>query len=216
VHDALLAEDPSLLLSAGSCALAAMENQCLSDALDDALHELAASRASRLAAERDARRKIERDLHDGAQQRLVALRVKLGLAATTLSASDPAGAARLLAFEKDVDATIDELRSLAQGIYPSLLARRGLGEALRVASLTAAVPTTVHVDPVHRYSTEIETTVYFSCSEALQNAAKHADGATGVTISRCATTEPDSTQRRCRRATASGTSGIASPPWAAP
>jgi signal transduction histidine kinase len=182
VHDALLAEDPSLLLSAGSYALAAMENQCLTDELDDALHQLAASRASRLTAEHDTRQKIERDLHDGAQQRLVALRVKLGLAASTLLDHDPAGAATLLALGKDVDATIDEVRSLGQGIYPPLLARTGLGEALRGAARSAALPTTVHADRIGRYSADIETTVYFSCSEALQNAAKHA-AATSVTIS---------------------------------
>jgi signal transduction histidine kinase len=183
VHQAGLSEDPSLLVSAGSYALAALENQCLTDELRDSLHALAASRASRLTAEDDTRQKIERDLHDGAQQRLVALRVKLGLAATTLSDHDPAGAATLLALEKDVDATIDELRSLAQGIYPPLLARTGLGDALRVAGRSAALPTTVRADRVGRYSPEIETTVCFSCSEALQNAAKHAGGATSVTIS---------------------------------
>jgi signal transduction histidine kinase len=183
VHDPVLAEDPALLLSAGSYALATMENQCLTDELDEALHDLAASRASQLTAEQDTRQKIERDLHDGAQQRLVALRMKVGLAATTLAGGDPVGAETLHSLEEEIDATIDEIRSLATGIYPPLLARAGLGEALRAASRAAALPTTVRVERVGRYPTEIETTVYFSCSEALQNAAKHATGATAVAIS---------------------------------
>jgi signal transduction histidine kinase len=183
VHDPVLADDPSLLLSAGSYALATMENQCLTDELDEALHHLAASRASRITAEQDTRQKIERDLHDGAQQRLVALRMKLGLAATTLAGRDPVGAETLHALEHEVDATIDEIRGLASGIYPPLLGRAGLREALGAASRAAALPTTVHVERISRYASEIETTVYFSCSEALQNAAKHATGATAVTIS---------------------------------
>jgi signal transduction histidine kinase len=183
VHDLVLADDPSLLLSAGSYALAAMENLCLTDELDGARHDLAASRVSRLTAEQDTRQKIERDLHDGAQQRLVALRMKLGLAATTLAGRDPVGAETLHSLEHEVDATIDEIRSLASGIYPPLLARSGLVEALRGAGLAAALPTTVRATRIGRYSPDIETTVYFSCSEALQNAAKHAESATGVTIS---------------------------------
>ena len=145
--------------------------------------DLAASRASRLTAEQDTRQKIERDLHDGAQQRLVALRMKVGLAATTLEGRDPAGAETLHELEHEIDATIDEIRSLASGIYPPLLARAGLGDALRAAALAAALPTTVSANRIGRYSTEVETTVYFSCSEALQNAAKHAGSATLVTIS---------------------------------
>jgi signal transduction histidine kinase len=182
LHDITLAEDPALLVSVGSYALTAMENQCLTDELDGALHDLAASRASRFTVEQDTRQKIERDLHDGAQQRLVALRMKLGLAATALASQDPAGAKALHALEQDIDATIDEIRSLASGIYPPLLARAGLRDALRAARLTAAVPTTVRADGIGRYPAEIETTVYFCCSEGLQNAAKHA-AATRVTIS---------------------------------
>ncbi len=109
--------------------------------------------------------------------------MKVGLAATTLEGRDPAGAETLHELEHEIDATIDEIRSLASGIYPPLLARAGLGDALRAAALAAALPTTVSADRLGRYSTEVETTVYFSCSEALQNAAKHAASATLVTIS---------------------------------
>jgi signal transduction histidine kinase len=184
LYDDRASEDGALGLGAGSYAPAALENHHLTDELRRALDELAETRASRLTAERDTRQKIERDLHDGAQQRLVALRLKLGLAAATLEGRDPAGADALHALEADVDATIDEVRSLARGIYPPLLSRTGLREALRAAGRAAALPTMVSVpDDLGRYPAEIEATVYFSCLEAVQNAAKHAGGATGVTIS---------------------------------
>ena len=181
VHDASLAD--SLVHTTGSYVLARLEMSRLTDELRDSLRDLAESRASRLTAEQDARQKIERDLHDGAQQRLVALRVKLGLAASVLAERDLAGAEMLRALEADVDATIDEVRALARGIYPPLLARTGLRDALRSASRGAGLPTTVHANGLGRYGADIETTVYFACSEALQNAVKHARTATGVTIS---------------------------------
>jgi signal transduction histidine kinase len=183
VHDSALAADAPLVRSAGSYALAALENHSLTDELRRSLQDLAESRAGRVAAEQGTRRKIERDLHDGAQQRLVALRVKLELAATALEGRDPAHAGVIRALGEEVDATIDEVRSFARGIYPSLLAQTGLRQALCGASRDAALPTTVHAQRLARYPAEIEATVYFSCSEAMQNAGKHAHGATGVTIS---------------------------------
>jgi signal transduction histidine kinase len=183
MHDAGLADYRELVHTTGSYALARLEMSRLTDDLRDSLRDLAESRASRLTAEQDTRQKIERDLHDGAQQRLVALRVKLGLAASTLADRDPAGAELLHALEADVDAAIDEVRALARGIYPPLLARTGLRDALRSASRGAGLPTIVRADGLGRYGAEIETTVYFACSEALQNAVKHGHAATGVTIS---------------------------------
>lgn len=183
VRHVFLAEDRPLVISAGSYALATLENQRLTDELRRSAHDLAEAWASRLSAEQDTRQKIERDLHDGAQQRLLALRVKLGLVASNLEDRDVTGAAKLRALEDDVDATIDEFRSLARGIYPPQLARTGLRDALRGVSRSAALPTTVCADGIGRYPATIETTVYFSCSEALQNAAKHAGPDTRVTIS---------------------------------
>jgi signal transduction histidine kinase len=182
LHDPSLLEDRTLVLNAGSYALAALENLSLTDELHHSLEDLAETRAGRVTAEHDARQKIERDLHDGTQQRLVALRVKLGLAASTLERRDPAGAETLHGLESDVEATIDEVRLLAHGIYPPLLARTGLRDALRAAARVATLPTVVRAENLSRYSPEIETTVYFSCSEALQNAAKHAPKSTLVTI----------------------------------
>jgi signal transduction histidine kinase len=182
VHDAALSEDGRLVRTAASYALTALENDQLTDELSSSLHELAQSRASVAAADR-ARRKIERDLHDGAQQRLIALKVKIALAAERLEDQDPAGAEVIRALEGDIDATIDEVRAFGHGVYPALLAETGLSDALRAAARTAGVPTTVSAGELRRYPPGVEMAVYFACSEALQNAAKHAHGATGVTIS---------------------------------
>jgi signal transduction histidine kinase len=143
--------------------------------------ELRASRSRIVAATDAERRRIERDLHDGAQQHLVALAVKLRLA-QQLSESDPEQAKRML---KDLGGTlqdaIQELRDFAHGIYPPLLMDRGLGEALAAAAARAALPTRVEADGVGRYPQEVEAAIYFCCLEALQNAGKHAgEGRTGT------------------------------------
>jgi signal transduction histidine kinase len=182
VHDPALAEDPELMETAASYALAALENESLSDRLRTSLKQLAEARAFGVNAERRERRKIERDIHDGAQQRLVSLRIKLGLAADQIGSHDAAGGAVLRALGDEVDATIDEVRSFAQGIYPALLAETGLGGALRMLAGTTALPTSVEAKALGRYSRSVETTIYFSVSEALQNVVKHAHGATRVTV----------------------------------
>ena len=105
------------------------------------------------------RRRLERDLHDGAQQHLVALAVNLRLA-TDIIADDPAGGMEMLAqMAEDVQGAIREVRELAHGIYPPLLAGGGLAEALRAAANRAAIPVTVTADGVGRYSQDIETAV---------------------------------------------------------
>lgn len=144
--------------------------------LDDlrvANEDLSASRARIVAAADHSRRQIERDLHDGAQQHLVALAVKLGLARQLLDA-DPATVATLLEeLRGDAQATLTSLRELAHGIYPPLLMDRGLSEALRAAANRAVLPTDVLAD-VGRYDSDVEAAVYFCCLEAMQNAGKHA------------------------------------------
>ena len=146
----------------------------LQASLDDlrvANDQLSASRARIVAAADQSRRKIERDLHDGAQQHLVALAVKLGLARQLVEA-DPAAVATLLEeLRGDAQATLTELRELAHGIYPPLLMDRGLPEALRAAANRAVLPTEVVAD-VGRYDSEVEAAVYFCCLEAMQNAGK--------------------------------------------
>jgi signal transduction histidine kinase len=149
------------------------------DALRHQAEELRESRA-RIVASGDAeRRRVERNLHDGAQQHLVALAINLRLT-KDIAAEDPEAVGEMLGqLAEDVQATIKELRELAHGIYPPLLADNGLGDALRAAA--GRSPLTVYVtvaDEVGRYPAEVEAAVYFSCTEALQNAAKHAEGAT--------------------------------------
>jgi signal transduction histidine kinase len=156
----------------------------LQASLDDlrvANDQLSASRARIVAAADQSRRKIERDLHDGAQQHLVALAVKLGLARQMLEA-DPAAVATLLEeLRGDAQATLTELRELAHGIYPPLLMDRGLPEALRAAANRAVLPTEVLAD-VGRYDSEVEAAVYFCCLEAMQNAGKYAGEGSRLTV----------------------------------
>ena len=139
--------------------------------------ELRASRV-RLVATADAeRRRIERDLHDGAQQHLVALAVHLRLAEDAI-ADDPSNARTHLAeLHDELRSAIAELRTLAHGIYPPLLADAGLVEALRVAADRSPSHVALTTGRVGRYAAEVEAAAYFCCLEALQNAAKHAGGA---------------------------------------
>ncbi|HEY2522063.1 MAG TPA: GAF domain-containing sensor histidine kinase [Streptosporangiaceae bacterium] len=149
------------------------------DELRKQAEELRASRA-RIVASGDAeRRRVERNLHDGAQQHLVALAINLRLA-KDIVADDPDGTAQILdQLATDVQDTIKELRELAHGIYPPLLADQGLGEALRAAAGRSPLAVAVSVaDDVGRYPAELEAAIYFCCLEALQNAGKHAPGAT--------------------------------------
>jgi signal transduction histidine kinase len=136
------------------------------------VEELRASRA-RVAGAADAlRRGIERDLHDGAQQRLVALAVNVQLA-LQLADSDPAALKTLLEeIGRDVHEALGDVRQLAWRIYPSLLLDRGLVEALRAAASDAVISTRVEATAVGRYSPEVEAAVYFCCLEALQNAGE--------------------------------------------
>jgi signal transduction histidine kinase len=179
--DAFSEEDDRVLTELARQAGLAFHNVQLDAALQTTLDELRKqadelreSRA-RIVATGDAeRRRVERDLHDGAQQHLVALAVNLRLA-QDIVADDPAAGAEMLAqMGEDVQVTIRELRELAHGIYPPLLADAGLPEALRAAAARSTIPVSVSADGIGRYSQVVETAVYFCCLEALQNAAKHA------------------------------------------
>jgi signal transduction histidine kinase len=182
VHDAALSEQRPFVEAVGAYAFVWDDNRRLTARVESSLTELRESRARILAAADDERRRIERDLHDGGQQRLVALRIRLELADEMMS-EDPAGARSMLhRLGGEVDAALDELRSLAAGVYPSLLAARGLYDALRTAALQSPLPASVDVDGSDRYSDEIETAAYFCCVEALQNVAKHAPDAGSVSI----------------------------------
>ena len=174
VHDDGLNRDPELVRSAGRVLQLAVQNDRLERDLESAVAELWASR-SRIASARDAeRRRIERDLHDGAQQRLVALRIKLELLGESIRNEPDHGAAMLGELGSVAEAALEEMRSLAHGVYPALLVDRGLEEALGALGDSTPVATTVKAVGLGRYTPEIESAVYFCCVEALQNVAKHA------------------------------------------
>ena len=159
----------------------ALHNAQLDSALQESYQELQkraedlrASRQRIVAAGDAERRKLERNLHDGAQQHLVALAVKVKLAKALIGA-DPATATSMLEeLGGDVQEAVQQLRDLAHGIYPPILVDRGLGPALESAATKAALPTSVVAEAVQRHSQEIEAAVYFCVLEALQNAGKHA------------------------------------------
>jgi signal transduction histidine kinase len=129
----------------------------------------------RIVAAQDVRaRTLERNIHDGAQQQLVALTVKLRLA-EQLAERDPAGTRAMLGqLQADATGALEDLRNLARGIYPPLLADKGLGPALGSQAGRSLVPVVIDADGIGRYSQEVESAVYFSCLEALQNVAKYA------------------------------------------
>jgi signal transduction histidine kinase len=139
------------------------------------IEDLRASRQRLVAAQDAERRRLERNLHDGAQQQLVALAVRLRLARTTAS-KDLAEADRMLEqLEGDVSDALENLRELARGVYPPLLADRGLAAAIEAQARRSPVPVHVEADGIGRYPQELETALYFCTLEALQNAAKYAE-----------------------------------------
>jgi signal transduction histidine kinase len=139
------------------------------------IEELRASRQRLVAAQDQERRKLERDIHDGAQQQLVALAVQLKLA-EHLAGTDAEKEQQLLGkLVSQANSALEDLRDLARGVYPPLLAHKGLAAALEAQARKAAVPTTVETDGVARYPQEVESAVYFCVLEALNNAAKYAE-----------------------------------------
>jgi signal transduction histidine kinase len=183
VHDVALRDDPTFLDVARASVLKALELERLSTELRSSLRELKDSRARIITSADRERQRIERDLHDGAQQSLVALRIRLELAGELLRES-PARAEEILGqLGMDLDGALEQVRSLARGVYPSLLADRGLRDALRSAALRSPVRTTVDSDGIGRYPEDIEAAVYFCCLEAMQNALKHAGGVTKISVS---------------------------------
>ncbi len=145
------------------------------------IEELRSSRRRIVAAQDERARKLERDIHDGAQQQLVALQVKIRLTDAVVD-RDPAKARQLLGeLQRESNDALENLRDLARGIYPPLLADKGLTTALEAQARKSQVPVEIHGDGAGRYTPEIESAVYFSCLEALQNVAKYAE-ASRVTV----------------------------------
>ena len=178
IHDAALQYNPGLVDSVCAAAGLSLDNERLAAELRARLVELQESRTRLVAAADEARRRIERNLHDGAQQQLVALRISLSLA-RQLVESSPGQAAELLAQTEHLAAgALEDLRELAHGIYPPLLADLGLRAALDAQASKAAIPVTVEAPGIERYAQEIEAAVCFCVLEALQNTAKYAHAST--------------------------------------
>ena len=185
IHDPALRYNPGLVDSVCAAAGLTLDNERLQAELRARLVELQASRARLVTTADEARRRIERDLHDGAQQQLVALRISLGLARQLVTSSPAEAAEVIVQTEGQAAAALEELRELARGIYPPLLADLGLGAALEAQARKAALPVTVEASGAGRFPQEIEAAVYFSVLEALQNIAKYAQAsAAQVTLGR--------------------------------
>jgi signal transduction histidine kinase len=185
VHDITLCEDPELLRSVAAAAGLAMENERLQAQLRARVEELRASRARIVEAGTQERRRLERNLHDGAQQRLVALSLTLRLAQAKLH-KDPAKADELLnGAQEELTLALGELRELARGIHPAILSDRGLGPALEALAGRAPIAVELAEIPAEPLPEAIEAAAYFVVAEALTNVVKyaHASSAT-VSVSR--------------------------------
>jgi signal transduction histidine kinase len=158
-----------------------LRNVGLAAELQKRLDELRASRQRLVQAQDEERRRLERNLHDGAQQYLVAIKVKLGLAEMLAARSPDQAKATVAQLKADADEALETLRDLARGIYPPLLADKGLVVALESQARKATVPVQVESEDVDRYAQDVEATVYFCVLEALQNVQKYAS-ATHATV----------------------------------
>jgi signal transduction histidine kinase len=173
--DSLTPAEDKLLLDLASQAGLVLRNVGLTSELLARLEELKASRQRLVAAQDHERRRLERDLHDGAQQHLVALKTRLALA-QRLTDRDPGKAEQLIAnLEQEADEALDTLRDLARGIYPPVLADQGLDAALRAQASKSPLDVDVQAEDIARYAQDIEAAIYFCCLEALQNVAKYAN-----------------------------------------
>jgi len=183
LHDATLDDDPALVRAVAATARMTIQNERLQAEVRAQLEEVRASRA-RIVEFGDAeRRRVERNLHDGAQQRLVSISLALGIARSQVGAtSEQEIAVALDDAAAELRLALAELRELARGIHPVILSEAGLGPALVSLAERSPIPVTVTAVPSERLPSRVEETAYYVASEALANAAKHAH-ATAVSIS---------------------------------
>ena len=179
-HDRSLLDEPELLDAVTAAAAIALENAQLHVELRARLEEVRGSRARVIAEGQKERKRLERDLHDGAQQRLVALALNLRLLERRVT--DPAARAELDAAQREVDLSLAELRDLARGIHPAVVTGHGLAVALEQVAARAPLPVRLDVDVGGRLPEPIEVAAYYVVTESLTNVAKHAQ-ATRVAIS---------------------------------
>jgi signal transduction histidine kinase len=185
VHDEALSDEPELLRAVSAAAALALENERLQAELRVHLEELKASRARIVEAADLERKRIERNLHDGTQQRLTSVTLALGLVESRLT-SDPVAARTSLVQAREVlAAALAELRDLSQGIHPNVLTEGGLGPALEDLVYAAPLPVEVTADVNGRLPEKVEAGAYYVIAEALANIAKHAQASTAtITVTR--------------------------------
>jgi signal transduction histidine kinase len=176
LHDRALQEDPTMLAATAALLRMALENQRLAAEVKAQLVQVRASRARLVAAAEGERRRIERDLHDGAQQRLIAVALALQEARTQAAASAPDASLvrRLDETADELMAAVEELRELARGIHPAVLSDEGLVVALKGLARRASLPVDVNVEIGERLPAEVETAAYYVVAEALTNVTRHA------------------------------------------
>jgi signal transduction histidine kinase len=163
-------EDAELAAQVASGMGLALKNRLLTERLQSRVEDLRESRRRLVAVQDETRRKLERDLHDGAQQQLVALKVKLGLSRLIAEKEGDSEMVALLSeMGKDADDAVESLRTFARGVYPPLLEAEGLAAALSAHARSSPIPVVVETDGIGRYPKDIEATVYFCVLEALRN-----------------------------------------------
>jgi signal transduction histidine kinase len=180
VHDQALGDDPGLIRAAGAAAALALDNERLQAELRARLDELKASRTRIVEAADLERKRIERNLHDGTQQRLTSIALALGLAESKLTTDPHAAGASLRQAKQALEAALAQVRDLSQGIHPTVLTTRGLGPAIKDLAYTAPLPVTVEAELNGRLPERVEAGAYYLVAEALANVAKHAHASTAT------------------------------------
>jgi signal transduction histidine kinase len=173
VHDPSLEHEPELLDAVSAAAAIALENGRLHAELKARLEELEGSRVRVIEAGQEERKRLERNLHDGAQQRLIALSLELGLLGNRMG-DDPAARARIERARAEIATSLEELRNVARGLHPAVLSGHGLAVALESLAATSAVPVELKVTFEGRVDEPLEVAAYYVVSESLTNVAKHA------------------------------------------
>jgi signal transduction histidine kinase len=174
IYDSSLLEDAMFLQAVGAATGLALENARLQAELRAQLAEVRASRMRILAAGDEERRRLERDLHDGAQQRLLATRLALQLVRERTAEHDSDAGSLLDEADAEVQGALEDIRTLARGLHPAILSENGLAAALSALARRSSMPVEITHAPVDRLPAQIETAAYFVVAEALTNAAKHA------------------------------------------
>jgi signal transduction histidine kinase len=183
IHDRALEYEPQLIRLTAAAASMALEYARLQAEVQSQLEQVRASRARIVEAGDTERRRLERDLHDGAQQRLVTLTLALGMARSRAAGADPELQSLIESATKEAREALLELRELARGIHPAVLTETGLAGAMQALAERSPVATTITAVPPGRFPAAIEATAYFVVSEALANVAKHSlAGGARVTI----------------------------------